>query len=326
MGIDPLEREAIAWMRRLTSGRMTAAEGEALKLWRSRSAAHASALATASRLWKDLEPAGRSWRRRVAVASLRGDAQRRPAVSRRFLLGGGLAAVAATAAYAVVRPPLGLWPSWMELQADYRTVTGEQRDVSLSADVSVRMNTQTSIAIRSGGNDTERVELIGGEASFSKRLHDGRSLAVLAADRWITANEASFDVRHLPGRATPSVCVTCLQGVLHIARGSEAMMLTSGQLVRYDDGGSAHVEAVDPETASAWQRGVLIFRFTPLANVVDEINRYRPGRIVVVSSELARVQVSGRFRIDALDEILVQFEQGFGAKVRSLPGGLILLS
>jgi transmembrane sensor len=246
-------------------------------------------------------------------------------VNRRFALGGGLAAAAAAAAYVVVRPPLGLWPSWIELRADYRTGTGEQREVSLSADVSVRMNTQTSIAVRPADNDTDRVELIGGEASFSKRPLAGRSLAVLAADRWITANEAKFDVRHLHGRIGPSVCVTCLQGTLNIARGNEATALTSGQQLRYDNDGLAGVEAIDPDIATAWQRGVLIFRFTPLADVVEEINRYRPGRIVVVDSEIARVLVSGRFQIDALDEVLSQFEQGFGAKIRSLPGGLVLL-
>lgn len=325
MGIDLLDREAIAWVRRLTSGQMTAAEGEALKLWRSRSAAHAVALSAANRLWKDLEPAGRSWRSHATAGIIHAVAQQSsPPVNRRFLLGGGLAAAATAAAYVVARPPLGLWPSWTELRADYRTGTGEQREVSLSADVSVRMNTQTSIAVRAADNDTERVELIGGEASFSKRA--GRSLAVLAADQWITANEARFDVRHLHGRIAPSVCVTCLQGTLNIARGSEATTLTSGQQLRYDNVGVAGVEAADPDIATAWHRGVLIFRFTPLADVVEEINRYRPGRIVVVNSEIGRIPVSGRFRIDALDEVLSQFKQGFGAKIRSLPGGLVLLS
>jgi transmembrane sensor len=325
MGIDPLEREAIGWIRRVTSGQMTAAEGEALKLWRSRSPAHAAALSAANRLWKDLEPAGRDWRRHATAGVLRASAQPpSPLMNRRALLGSGLAVAAAAAAYVGARPPLGLWPSWMELRADYRTGTGEQREVSLSADVSVRMNTQTSIAVRPADNDTERVELIGGEASFSKRA--GRSFAVLAADQWITANEARFDVRHLHGRIASAVRVTCLQGTLNIARGSEATTLTSGQQLRYDSGGVAGVEAADPDIATAWYRGVLIFRFTPLSDVVEEINRYRPGRIVVVNSEISRIPVSGRFRIDALDEVLSQFKQGFGAKIRLLPGGLVLLS
>jgi transmembrane sensor len=190
----------------------------------------------------------------------------------------------------------------------------------------MRMNTQTSVAIQPSDNDTERVELIAGEASFSTNARGGRSLAVLAADRWITANVAQFDVLHVHGRIAPSVCVTCLQGQLKIERASEATTLTSGQQLRYDGGGVERVDAVDPDVATAWQRGVLIFRFTPLADVVDEINRYRPGRIVVINPATGRIPVSGRFRIDNLDEVLTQIEQAFGAKVRSLPGGFVLLS
>jgi transmembrane sensor len=327
-GMDPLEREAIAWVRRLTSGQATAADAEALKLWCNRSPAHAAAFGSARQLWKDLGPAGHDWRRHAAAAATAhaGVPVPYPSVSRRFLLGGGLAAASAAAVYAAVRPPLGLWPSWMELRADYRTGTGERRDVRLSDDVSVRMNTQTSIAIQSSVDGAERVELIGGEASFSANSRGGRSLVVLAADRSIRVNTGEFDVRHLYGRIAPSVCVTCLQGQLEVERGTEATTLTPGHQLRYDSGGSARMDAVDPDLASAWQRGVLIFRFTPLADVVDEINRYRPGRIIVMNPATGRLPVSGRFRIDNLDEILTRIEQAFGAKVRSLPGGLVLLS
>lgn len=326
--LDPVEREAVAWVRRLTSGQMTVAEADALRDWRNKSPAHGAAFAAATRLWKDLEPAARSLRQ---VGRGAGPAQigQRPSpamVSRRLWLGGGLVAAASAAAYVVIRPPMGLWPSLSELRADYRTGTGEQRNIALSADTSVRMNTQTSIVIRSIHEDTEQLELIGGEASFSTTARDGRSLAVLAADRWINATTAQFDVRHLHGRTAPSVCVTCLQGSVSILRDSDAKLLVAGQQVRYDADGFTRLRTVDAELVSAWQRGVLIFRATPLSDVVEEVNRYRPGRIIVVNSELARLPVSGRFRIDNLSEILDELERSFGAKMQSLPGGLVLLS
>jgi transmembrane sensor len=221
---------------------------------------------------------------------------------------------------------MGLWPSWTEMRADYRTKTGEQRDIMLAAGMSVRMNTQTSIAIRHSDENTERVELVGGEASFSTSAGGARALAVLAADGWITADMAQFDVRFLDGRTGRSVCVTCLKGTLKVERGRDVTTITTGQQLRYRGGDSERVDAVDPELISAWQRGVLIFRFTPLQDAVSEINRYRPGLIVVVNPQLGRLPVSGRFRIDDLNEILARIEEAFGAKVRSLPGGLVLLS
>jgi transmembrane sensor len=103
--LDPLQREAVAWVGRLTSGKATTADAEALRRWCDQSAAHAAAFAAASRLWRDLEPAGRDLRHRGQAAWSQ---RRHPTINRRALLGAGLAAAAA-GAYCVVRPPLGLW-------------------------------------------------------------------------------------------------------------------------------------------------------------------------------------------------------------------------
>ncbi|MEW6640379.1 MAG: DUF4880 domain-containing protein [Pseudomonadota bacterium] len=320
MELDPLKREAVAWVQRLTSGHATAADAEALQRWRGQSAAHAAAFAAASALWRDLAPAGRNVR---AAANAGQVARGRLQLDRRALLGGGLAAAASVAGVsALVRPPLGLWPSWSELAADYRTGTGEQRSVALPGDVSIRMNVQTSIALQPSEVGADRIELLSGEAAFATR---GRSFGVRAADRWILADMAQFDVRYVPAGGARPVCVTCLKGDVQVQRGGEAVAVKQGQQLRYDAHGQS-LAAADIEVAAAWQQGVLLFRVTPLSDVVEEINRYRPGRIVIVNADIARLPVSGRFRIDRMDEILAQIQQAFGARVRSLPGGLVLLS
>ncbi|TWB98434.1 FecR family protein [Bradyrhizobium macuxiense] len=320
MKFDPLRREAVGWVRQLTSGQATAADAEALRSWCAQSAEHAAAFAAASRLWRDLAPAGRNVR--AAAMARQSRSASRP-LNRRVLLGGGLAAAASAAGvYALARPPLGLWPSWSEFAADYRTATGEQRSVALPGDVSIRMNVQTSIALRPADPGVARIELLSGEAAFGTT---GRSFGVRAADRWILADNAQFDVRYVPAGGERPVCVTCLKGALKVERGAEVTAMKEGQQLRYDARGES-LAAADIEVASAWQRGFLLFRFTPLADVVEEINRYRPGRIFIVNAEIARLPVSGRFRIDRMDEILTQLQQAFDARVRLLPGGIVLLS
>jgi len=319
-----LRREAVAWVRRLTSGDATASDAEALRLWRDQSAAHAAAFAAASRLWKDLEPAGRNLRLRGGAPMT--SSFRASILDRRAFIGGGLVAASAAGAYVAVHPPLELWPTLNELTADYRTETGEQRNVVLFNDVSVRMNTRTSIAVRNSDTTADRIELLSGEASISIKERGERSLSVRVGDRWITANAARFDVRYLPMRDVSTVCVTCLDGIVRVESDGEAATLSAGQQLRYDPSGLQPLQTVDAEVASAWHRGLLIFKFTPLSEVVDEVNRYRPGRIIVTNSQLGRTPVSGRFRIDKIDEILTRIEQAFGAQVRSLPGGLVFLS
>jgi transmembrane sensor len=83
---------------------------------------------------------------------------------------------------------------------------------------------------------------------------------------------------------------------------------------------------VDPAVVSAWQQGVLVFRSDPLSRVIDEVNRYRSGRIVLVNEELGRRQVFASFRIDRIEDVVPRLQAVFGMRVRSLPGGIVLLS
>jgi transmembrane sensor len=298
------------------------AEAEQLKGWRSQSPAHEAAFVDASRLWKEFGPAASNLRQRGEISE--GLAYRRSPripMNRRAFLGGGLAATAA-AAYAVVHPPLDLWPSYSELTADYRTVTGEQRQLALSNDVSVRLNTQTSVALIPSDGGIDRLELIAGEASFASLSQARRTLVILAGDGRMMTDHAHFDVR----RVGPSVCVTCLDGDVRVELKSDAAVIKTGQQIRYDRKGLAGVMSADIELVTAWQQGVLIFRQTPLSKVVEEINRYRAGKVIVVDGEVARKSISGRFRIDHMDEILVRLHQAFGIKGQSLPGGIVLLT
>jgi transmembrane sensor len=77
---------------------------------------------------------------------------------------------------------------------------------------------------------------------------------------------------------------------------------------------------------SAWQSGQLIFHDRPLASVVDEINRYRPGQIIIANTELKRHLVNGTFQLEKLDNFVGQVEQLFGARVTRLPGGVVIMS
>lgn len=319
--LDRVQQEAVAWVQRLLSGEATLGDASELRRWRARSPAHAAALAQASRVWGDIGIAGGWLYHREDVPAFR-QAQLRRVLGRRAVLGGAVAAAAAS--YAVIYPPLEMWPSLAELAGDYRTGRGEQRQVTLPNQVSVTLNTQTSIALDARDAAVDRVELINGEASFATPPGVERTLAVMAAGVTATASNARFDMRHL---AEPSVvCVTCLDGRVRIERAGEARQLERGQQIRSDWRGLGSIATVDPEIEAAWQRGIVIFQATPLEQVIEEINRYRPGRIVLINRALAQKPVSGRFRIDQLNDILVQLEQAFGARVRLLPGGVALLS
>jgi transmembrane sensor len=60
----------------------------------------------------------------------------------------------------------------------------------------------------------------------------------------------------------------------------------------------------DRTAVTAWLRGQFVFYNTPLAQVVETLNRYRRGHIVIVNEALNELAVSGIFRTDDPDAAL----------------------
>ncbi|WP_245258342.1 FecR family protein [Rhodopseudomonas palustris] len=302
----------------LLSGEAKRSDFDAADLWRRQSPAHEREFAEAARLWRNLGAAGRDLVAQEGVPVWPSPAA---PMSRRAMLVGGGALAAAAASAAVVMPPLGLWPSLDELRADYRTATGEQRRLMLPGDVAVRMNTQTAISVPVSHGDLDQITLIAGEASFEVPAQAARAL-VVAADSGLTIGSvARFDIRNFGN----SVCVTCSQGKVRVESGPHVATLGANQQLRYDRAGLGQTVSVNPNDAAAWLDGVLIFRDTPLADVIAELNRYRPGKIVLMRSALANRTVNGRFRVDRIDDVLTWLAQAYGARTRSLPGGVMLV-
>lgn len=325
--LAPVEHEAVAWVQKLLSEEVTRADLEALKRWCAQSSTHAAAFAEAKRVWSRVGAAGRSLQdpREDFVAALDALGRQRKAMNRRMVLAGSVASLAAASVYGLVDPPLGLWPSLSELNADYRTGTGEQRNVTFAKGVAISMNTQTSLAVRPTEGAQDRIELISGEAAFTT-ARAVRALVVLAGRGETIAEFGRFAVRYTTAGERDPVSVTCFEGSLRIRHGEEVANLGPGQCVRYDASKLGPVTRADLMAASDWQRGIVDFRGTPLVKAVEEINRYRPGRIILMSARLERKQISGRFRINQMDQVLLQLEQAFGARLQRLPGGIVLIS
>jgi transmembrane sensor len=328
MVMDPqskaLQGEAVERLMQATSGRATVADLRELRTWRQRSAAHAEAHRRAVEMWEALgTAAGESVTaadRAMIAGRTRADGGH--AIGRRGLLLGGGMAMAAAAGIAVVRPPLGWWPSLSDLLADYRTETGEQRMIALADGISVEMNTRTSIARRAGNDEEERIELLTGEAMIVAAPPASKVLTVVAADGRVLAARAQFNLRNDSG----GVRVTCLEGDVQVeCRGDEATIHAGEQLV-YSANGFGSAITVDPATVTGWRKGLLIFRDEPLARVLDEVNRYWRGQIVLLNGELGRRRVTLRIELARIEEVISYVRIVMGARVRSLPGGVVVLT
>jgi transmembrane sensor len=318
-GDDPLLDEALDWVVRLKAGTPTRADVDTFSCWRRQSDAHEQALRAAVRLYRLAGAAARELAdENAARAALPSRLPPPLLLARRAALAG---AIAAAAGYVMVRPPFGLWPSIGELSADYRTGKGERRRIAVAPDVSLELNTQTSIAVRSAADETQ-IELISGEAWVASETGPSKPFVMLAGNGRIIAAHANFDGRCFG----MTVTVTCLDGAVIVEQGGTTITLQRTQQVTYSENGLRSPVVVDTAQVSAWQAGLLVFRDRPLDSVVEEINRYRSGKIIIASDSLRRRLVSGTYQLDKLDNFVAQVEQLFGARIMHLPGGVVFMT
>lgn len=294
---SPLHDEARDWLVLLTSGRATVADAKALKAWCAQSPAHAQAFEQAKPLWQQVAPA------------LDHVSQPR-SFGRRAFLGGALAASAA-----VVMVRVGVPGGFAGLTADYRTAVGEQRQVVLSEGVSLELNTQTRISRVGQG-----IELLEGEVEVF--AHVAQPLKVQAGEGWVSAAQARFNVRN----TDHNVCITCIQGSLSVDIAGRSVRLDQGRQLTYGAAGISDVTSVDTQAVLAWREQVLVFNNATLATVVDEINRYRPGMLVLLNKQLGQRRVQARFSLQQLAGVALLIRDAYGAKCTELPGGVVLLS
>ena len=312
-----LLEQAQNWLVRLTSGSATTDDAREYKRWCAQSAAHADAMSEVSRVWEVARQAGKSFgavRQPAARIAPLGIA--RP--GRRAFMGGALAAGAA--AWLLVRPPGNMWPSLSDIAADYHTGTGEQHEFILNEQIQVALNTQTAANILPV-DGRSALEVKSGEAQVD--VPEKASFVVHAGGGQVAAQSAArFNVR-VDGR---QVCVTCLSGKVEVSYGARVLVATAAQQITYGQGAAVSTAAADISKLNAWRKGMLVFDNTSLASVVDEINRYRPGKIILTNDDLGRRRVQAQVRMDQLADVVGLIQASYGAKVTMLPAGIVVLS
>jgi ferric-dicitrate binding protein FerR (iron transport regulator) len=317
--IKESERQAQAWLLHLTSGSATREDGEAFRRWCMANDQHAEAFARTRQMWQDLGPAV-ARRQASASRSERPGARHGVRMSRRAFLGSAIAASVA----AVIVARYGFDNGGQRgTGATLRTAVGEQRHVDVAQGVALEINTATDIGVRSSGNNITGFRLRSGEAVVRiDPNHKAPFVVELDDARVLSGPGASFAVRCVDGVST----VTCLEGQAVLARAATNTLVKPSQQLAFDADGLGDAVAVNPETALAWRHSVLIYDNQPLADVVTDINRYRPGRIVITDHALGERRVHARFTLDQMADVATLIEDAYGAHATHLPGGWVLLS
>lgn len=290
-----LHATAQHWVVLLTSGDVDPADIAAARAWCAESPAHQQAFVEARRLWQ-----------------LSGHLQA-PVVRPRK------AWPWATAAVLLIALGLGLirQQAW---DADYRTAHGEQQRIELADGSHILLDSDSALDISLHDN-RRAITLRKGEALFEVAHDPQRPFQVQAGDLSATALGTVYAVR----KQGDGVQVTVAQGRVAVNAARDTLTLGAGEQVNWQAGTLQEKHHIDTGKALAWQHGRLVFEMTPLGDVLTELQRYRPGYLLIGDDSLRTLKVSGTFRLDRLDDALGTLEQAFPLRIQRYTDYLLVL-
>ena len=314
---------AAEWAVRLHAGALSEEAQAQLEQWLAADERHAPALRFAEQTWAALgelalESRPEPHRQRPA------EARTAPVTRRRRPLRwvGRAAVLSLVLAVGWVSGPTLL----LQMQSDYRTGAGEIRTVQLDDGSSVELDASSAISIDYDSNE-RRISLLAGSAVFDvapMSEAETRPFVVQSAGGRTKALGTQFVV----GReGSDQAWVGVLQHSVAVSlqsppvQGAAQQTLEEGQSARYSaKNGVQPLPGFDLSAATSWRRGVLIFDRQPLGQVIEQLNRYRPGQILLANPALASRQVSGVFRLEMLDSALQTLTRELHVKRVELAG------
>jgi transmembrane sensor len=323
-----LERQAIddrasAFVVRLQEG-ASPSERQAIADWIEADPRHAVAFARMEAAWEAgdrLRACPPPIEAPHATSHATADIGGRLRVSRRTLVGAGLAASVAT---------VGATVAWRYVgDVDlHHTRLGERRVITLADGSRIHLNTASAVEVAMRKH-SRRIRLVKGEALFEVAHDPSRPFLVDAGAARLRAVGTAFNVRI---RDTV-VELTVTEGVVAVAEDAadvhrpDAPKIAAGGGAVIGSGAMAPtaLNATVLRQRTAWQDGVIELDGETLAQAVEEFNRYRQAPIIVGDPRLANLRVGGRFEVDEAEKFLTAVEGSFPVDAIPADDGSILL-
>jgi transmembrane sensor len=310
--------EAAAWFARLRRDDLSEHDLREFEAWKRRSRKHEEAWAEMCALWND--PAIMT-----ALGAVIPSPSRPRCVIRRSLFRRPLITTAAAAAVAIVLLFIVLASRdvLLQFQADYRTASGEQRRLQLQDGSTVTLNTKTAIATEFDG-PTRRVRLLVGEAFFAVSPDPRKPFLVESRNVVTRALGTAFVVKEQGN----GLQVAVIEGRVDVRVAGDVpshVELRAGQQVAITEDRLSLPTPANPELLTAWLQSRLVFDSASLAQVVDELNRYHAGHIVVLGAATRRMHVTGTYHLSNTSAILDTLVQTLPIHKIQLTHRLVLL-
>ncbi|NOX69989.1 MAG: FecR family protein [Gammaproteobacteria bacterium] len=343
-GRSDIEAEARTWVIALDGERPTDEKLSEFRDWLSRSPLHKQAFKRVALIWNDLD----HWSEFLCPEPDKQAKSKTP-----LWFGLPISKLATAAVLGVISAMLALavynvMPEQAQpkniFAAEYGTAIGEIKTVALPDGSDVRLNTHSKMGV-AYAESARIVRLTEGEAYFEVFHDPGKPFIVYAGKYAVKAVGTAFSVQVIDkgieltvtdGRVEVAALKQAVAktGTLELERIENAaslVPLVKGQRVIFNEE-NEELELAQEMTQEAieknlsWRDGMFIFNDDLLTEVIAEINRYTPVKIVISDPNIQDLRFGGYFRIDDIPAILETIEQRYGIRVEQISTNLIYLS
>lgn len=200
--------------------------------------------------------------------------------------------------------------------SDYRTQTGELREIQLSDGSRLLLNTNSSISV-DFSSDSRKIVLHHGQVRFTVAQDTQRPFQVVADNLTVRALGTVFDVyKHDDAETSIIVQEHAVAATLAGPDGQTgSIKVSEGQQLNYKPGHPLpQPEPAKLDQATAWQQHRLLINDRPLIELITELERYRLGRIFIADPALNNLRVSGVFSMDNPESTLTTLRQVLALK------------
>jgi transmembrane sensor len=196
------------------------------------------------------------------------------------------------------------------------TGVGVRDSLELPDGSMVRLGPLSSVTIRNGFGEEGREVIVRGDAQFDVVHDEERPFTVRAGSAVIVDVGTVFAVR---SDAADGVTVSVTEGSVSLrsasAEGTRGVILNAGDrgLLREDGQTIARRGAVTDDDV-AWIRGRLVFRETPMEEVIASVRRWYGIEMRVESSLMSR-HITATFEAEPADRVLEVLRLVLGAEI-----------
>jgi transmembrane sensor len=206
----------------------------------------------------------------------------------------------------------------------------------------VTLNTDTELDVEYTSSE-RLVTIRRGEASFNVTRDVARPFLVRAGTRLVEAVGPVFNVHLDPSErievtvSEGRVRVTLAEGDTRPASDSADlrasaeppapdMTVDAGEVAVLDGtlGAVRPIDSLEIEAKLAWQQGMLIFRGSPLEDVVADVSRYTTVKFRIADESIRQRRVGGYFRAGDIDALLIALRESFGIEPRRTGDEIVL--